>query len=227
MQALINAGGKGTRMGHCGIEKPMQVIGGKPSILRVIEALEGSEHLNGILVSVSDNTPDTESFLTGIGVPTIRTSGESFVDDLHEAFGVMTGDFILTCPSDTPLLSPEVIDRFIASFDPERMESHVALVCCDIVRGLGITPSFVMDRYGSEWAVSGLTIMNRLKTLNGDYLLETFYHTDDMELAVNVNTRDDLVLARGLMPPAGPRKPVYTPKMMEGAEGGDGGSGRL
>jgi len=39
MQALINAGGKGSRMGECGVEKPMQVIGDKPSVQRVIEAL--------------------------------------------------------------------------------------------------------------------------------------------------------------------------------------------
>ena len=74
MQALVNAGGKGSRMGKCGIEKPMQMV---------------------------------ERFLNSIGVETIRTSGESFMDDLHDAFKVMDGDYVLTCPSDLPLLTTE------------------------------------------------------------------------------------------------------------------------
>ncbi len=53
-----------------------------------------------------------------------------------------------------------------------------------------------MNRYGGNWAVSGISIMDRKKTLNGDYLMESFYHTDRKEFAVNVNTQSDLELAR-------------------------------
>ena len=54
MQALVNAGGKGTRMGGCGIEKPMQMIGDRPTVCRVIDALMASKHIDRVLVSVSD-----------------------------------------------------------------------------------------------------------------------------------------------------------------------------
>ena len=107
MQALVNAGGKGSRMGKCGIEKPMQMVGDKHTVQRVVEALSASSHIDRLLVSVSDNTPETERFLNSIGVETIRTSGESFMDDLHDAFKVMDGDYVLTCPSDLPLLTTE------------------------------------------------------------------------------------------------------------------------
>ncbi len=60
MDVLINAGGKGTRMGVTGIEKPMQIIGGKPTVLRVVEAMQKSSYTDRILVSVSPNTPKTE-----------------------------------------------------------------------------------------------------------------------------------------------------------------------
>ena len=76
MQALINAGGKGTRMGRCGIEKPMQKVGDKPTIQRVVDALSASEHIDEVVVSVSDHTLETEEYLRGMGVRTIRTSGE-------------------------------------------------------------------------------------------------------------------------------------------------------
>ena len=113
MEALINAGGKGSRMGRCGIEKPMQMVGDKHTIERVLDALQASQHLSRILVSVSDNTPKTEEFLNSIGVETIRTSGESFMDDLHEAFEIMNGEYVLTCPSDIPLITTEAVDTFI------------------------------------------------------------------------------------------------------------------
>jgi adenosylcobinamide-phosphate guanylyltransferase len=196
MQALINAGGKGSRMGACGIEKPMQIIGGKPSVQRVVEALCNSRYIDRVLVSVSDNTPETEKFLKMLEVETIRTSGESFMDDLHQSFSHMKGDFVLTCPSDIPLISTPMLDAFIGSFDPIKMESFIALVSCRIVQSLGIMPSFVMSRYGENWAVSGISIMDRQKTLDGDYLMESFYQTDCKEFAVNVNTQKDLELAR-------------------------------
>ncbi len=196
MQALINAGGKGSRMGACGIEKPMQIIGGKPSVQRVVEALSESKNIDRILVSVSDNTLETERFLKELCVETIRTSGVSFMDDLHESFSHMEGRFVLTCPSDIPLISTQILDDFIDGFEPSKMESFIALVNCKTVSGLGIKPSFVMNRYGENWAVSGISIMDRKKTLNGDYLMESFYHTDCKEFAVNVNTQNDLELAR-------------------------------
>ena len=49
MQALVNAGGKGTRMGRCGIEKPMQMIGDRPTVCRVIDALMASKHIDRVL----------------------------------------------------------------------------------------------------------------------------------------------------------------------------------
>ena len=59
MQALVNAGGKGTRMGKCGVEKPMHLVGDKHTVERVIDALSGSSHIDRVLVSVSDNTLET------------------------------------------------------------------------------------------------------------------------------------------------------------------------
>ena len=77
MQALVNAGGKGSCMGKCGIEKPMQMVGDKHTVQRVVEALSASSHIDRLLVSVSDNTPETERFLNSIGVETIIDSQEA------------------------------------------------------------------------------------------------------------------------------------------------------
>lgn len=196
MQALINAGGKGSRMGRCGIEKPMHMVGDECAVQRVVDALEASTHIDRILVSVSDNTPETERYLNGIGVETIRTSGESFMDDLHQAFGSMDGEYVLTCPSDLPLLTTEVVNTFIEYFSPESMESAIAVVDEETVRSTGITPSYTREYHGKSWVLSGLCIMNRPRTLAGDYLEEYLFETNWVELSVNVNTPRELDLAR-------------------------------
>jgi adenosylcobinamide-phosphate guanylyltransferase len=188
VQVLINAGGKGTRMGACGIEKPMQIIGGRPVVRRVVDALRGSKNVDRILVSVSDNTVETEKYLKSISVETIKTSGVDFVEDLHDSFRVLGGKFVLTCPSDLPFITTEALDDFIAAFDEKRMESLIALVDKKAFDKLNVKPSYTRDYYGSNWAVSGVSIMDRERILRGDYLQEFFYETDSMEFAVNVNT---------------------------------------
>ncbi len=196
MQALVNAGGKGTRMGRCGVEKPMHMMGDRPVIQRVLDALLASKNVDKVFVSVSENTLETEAYLKSNGVETIRTSGESFMDDLHTSFEIMEGDYVLTCPSDVPLLTTDVVDSFIEYFVPGTMDSAIAVVDEGTVRGIGITPSYIRESRGKNWVLSGLCIMDRQRTLNGEYLDEILFETNWPELAVNVNTPKELDLAR-------------------------------
>lgn len=197
MEALINAGGKGTRMGPCGIEKPMQMIGGRHVVQRVVDAMCGAKGIGRVLVSVSPNTPETEAYLRSVGVETIRTSGEDFMMDLHESLSVMDGDYVMTSPSDIPLMTSSVIDYTLERFRPE-MESMIVLVKAGIVREMGIVPSYTRDIDGEEWVLSGLSVMDRKGILEGRYLNEYCLKTDWKELAVNVNTQAELSLARKL-----------------------------
>ena len=199
MQALINAGGKGTRMGACGIEKPMQVIGGKPVVKRVVDALLGSDNIERVLVSVSDNTPETERYLNSVGVETIKTSGEDYVEDLHDSFRVLDGKFVLTCPSDLPFITTKGLDKFISAFDEKKMESLIAIVEKKAFEKLNIKPSYTRDYYGTNWVVSGVSIMDRKKILHGEYLQEFFYETRSREFAINVNTQEELDQARKII----------------------------
>ena len=195
MEALIMAGGKGSRMGPGEVEKPMLYVGGRHIIDRVVEAVSGAKGISRVLVSVSDNTPETEAFLKERGVETIRTSGNDFMEDMHTAFSVMDSDFVLTCPSDMPLLKSFTVDSFIDFFNPD-MESAIAVVEYDTVVNTGITPSFSIDIDGSKWVLSGLCISDRRKTLDGVYLKECYMKTDWPDLAVNVNTPYELRISR-------------------------------
>jgi adenosylcobinamide-phosphate guanylyltransferase len=196
LDALINAGGKGTRMGKCGVEKPMLTVGGKPTIQRVLEAVSASSHVDRVLVSVSDNTPGTERFLHRMGVETRLTTGEGFMEDIHMSFERLTSEFVLVSPSDLPLLNTSAVDALIEFFNPEMMESAMAVIDKETVCRAGVVPSYTMEDGGKEWVLSGISIMDRERTLRGEYLKEYCFQTDWFELAVNVNTQHELELAR-------------------------------
>jgi len=196
MEALVHAGGKGTRMGKCGIEKPLMMVGEKCAVERVIDALNDTKGIDRILVSVSDNTPETENYLNSIGVETIRTSGEDFMGDLHQALECLNGDYVLTTPSDLPLITSEIFDSIINYFIPGTMDSLLAVVDEATVRSIGITPSYIREDRGNSWVLSGVSVIDRKKTLAGEYLAETLFETNWLELSVNVNTQRELNLAR-------------------------------
>jgi len=182
-------------MGACGIEKPMLEIGGKHVVERVVEAVRDSPRISRVIVSVSPNTPETERFLRDAGVETIRTSGEDFMQDIHESFSVMDGKYVMTCPSDIPLITTGAVSRTVERFLPE-MQSMIVLVSADVVRSMGITPSYTRSVDGQEWVLSGVSVMDREATLRGEYLNEEYLLTGWKELAVNVNTQTELALAR-------------------------------
>lgn len=195
MEALINAGGKGTRMGHTTVEKPLQPVGGAPVIQHVIDAMQGATEIDRILVSVSPHTVNTERYLKDRGIETIRTSGEDFMMDLRKSFSILEGDHVLTCPSDVPFVTPAIFDRTIRSFRPE-MQSLIVMISADTVVNKGVTPSYTMELNGREWVLSGVTVMDRKATMEGKYLNEEYLFTDWEELAMNLNTQDELSLAR-------------------------------
>ena len=196
MEALVMAGGKGSRMGYCGVEKPMIEIGGVYTIERVVNALKSSKQIDRILVSVSPNTPDTERYMKEIEVETIRTSGVDYVEDLHNSFRRLTGGYVLTCPSDMPLLRSYTVDAFIEYFTENPDNSMTAVVEEDVVIKTGITPSFDFGYEGKKWVLSGINIMDRKKTLAGEELSYSYFMTDWVDLAINMNTQHELDIAR-------------------------------
>ena len=198
MEALINAGGKGTRMGDCGIEKPMQVIGGEPVVMRVVNAMRSANSIDRVLVSVSEHTSATARYLEDNGIETIHTSGDDFMMDLHDSFSILNGKYVLTSPSDIPMMTSTVIDKTVEAFRPE-MQSMIVYIDAGTVREMGVIPSYTKEINGKEWVISGLSIMDREATLEGTYLNEEGLFTDWQELAVNVNTQGELSLARKLV----------------------------
>ncbi len=196
MEALVMAGGKGSRMCPNGVEKPFIKVGDRHVIEHVVGALKKARLVDRIIVTVSPNTIHTEKLLNDMGVETLRTSGDDYVGDLHAAYEVMNGKYVFSTPSDLPLLRPTTVDDFIKAFNKQPCDSFLAVVDEDTVLKTGIRPSFALTIDEKRWVLSGFTIMNREAILNNETPPDVYYKTDWIELAVNVNTMHELQMAR-------------------------------
>ena len=102
----------------------------------------------------------------------------------------------LTCPSDVPLLRPFTVDAFIDYFLKNPDDSMTAVVEEDVVVKSGITPSFDFGYEGRKWVISGMNIMDREKILSDEVLSYSYFMTDWVDLAINMNTEHELKIAR-------------------------------
>ena len=60
----------------------------------------------------------------------------------------------------------------------------------------GFTPSFDFGFDGKKWVLSGMNIMDRAKILTGEELSYSYFMTDWVDLAINMNTEAELKIAR-------------------------------
>jgi adenosylcobinamide-phosphate guanylyltransferase len=200
--AAIMCGGKGSRMGQSSyIEKPLLRVKDKTMIEYVLHALVASKKFERIVGVSSSNTPKTSTFL-GECSPTlidvIETEGTSYSKDLSAVLRSLKPAMVFVVSSDLPLLNAKIVQNIIFS-------CLLELPCISIVsekqyvQSIGIKPSLVVTIGAKEYCHSGISIIDSSK-INKDHKLEEYYIImNEKEIAVNVNTRQELDVARGLL----------------------------
>ena len=105
VDAVVTAGGMGTRLKGRYAEKPMVKVLGIPMIDRVVDAVSNCDQINEVYVSVSAFTPMTREHLVSRGIKVIDTSGSGYVHDLNKAMTVPKAEKVFVCPADMPLMT--------------------------------------------------------------------------------------------------------------------------
>ncbi|ABO35032.1 adenosylcobinamide-phosphate guanylyltransferase [Methanococcus maripaludis C5] len=197
MDALIMAGGKGTRLEE-NVEKPILDICGKPMIDYVIESLLNSE-IEKIYVAVSNHTPKTKQYLEkkyssdqnyNQKINIICTSGSDYVDDLNECIEFFREPFLILS-SDIPTIKTKVINSIIKEYlivnnSCNRIESFCVVTKQDDYVG---TPSIDMGGY----------IPLGINILTPKYGEQTEILHVVKDIIVNVNTLSDKKLVETLI----------------------------
>ena len=189
--ALIMAGGKGSRM-ELDVEKPLVEINGKPMVKHVIDALKGAKKIHNIIAATSKNTPETQIFLNGQGIHTVETPGKGYVTDLGFVISnCKLDDVLLTITSDLPLITSDLINHVLEEYEKSKKPAMSVLVPLHVFERYGIKPTMVFENL----IPSGLNILRSINKTQDEKVLII----ERIELALNINTCEDIKLLRKLL----------------------------
>jgi len=188
MDALLMAGGKGTRL-NLDIEKPLLPILKKPMIDYVMESLLNSK-IDNIYVAVSKNTRKTRCYLCNKYIEYIKnnkiklleTEGLGYINDLNQCMKYFSEPFMVLC-CDIPLITPKIINNVIEEYHRLKSNFNNLESLCVVVKKedcLG-NPSVVMGEYVPQG-------INILSPKQGEQV-EKLYIIE--EPILNVNTLEE------------------------------------
>jgi adenosylcobinamide-phosphate guanylyltransferase len=197
--AAIMCGGRASRMKQVGLEKPLLKVDGIAMVERVILALAGSDRFDRIVAVTSPNAPQTKELLNSNGIETIETAGEGYSNDLSHILSELRPRRVMVVPCDIPLLTSQIVDEILDLTD-NSMHKQAPAISIILKKGfvetIGAKPSIVLD----EYCHSGITIFNTGAIGTGTEPVEERYLVvNRKEIALNVNTQEELELAKKLL----------------------------
>jgi len=204
MHAVVMAGGVGSRFftnGWIG-EKPMVELRGAPLITYMIDTLMRSRSIDRIFVVTSPSVPRTKEYLRSHksydDVEVIPAPGLGYVGDMvHGIKAARIREPVLVVMSDLPLVTPELIDRVVAIYnrrDEPALSVHTPLSVCT---KLGQRPTTVFNRDCELIVPCGINILDG--SLIDEEQSDFNLILDEIEVALNVNTVDDLLRCERIM----------------------------
>ena len=190
MIGLVMAGGSGSRMGFSAPEKLLLEYK-KPIIFHVIDSLNDSYCFSKVFAATSSNSPDTKFELEQIGVETLDTSGDGYVNDLNFLLQKIDGS-VFVVSGDLPLLDKEIIQKLV-KFNSENIWTSF-LVSKKFLNSLGLKSNLLVKCDGVECVYTGISIINADKIKNLNLVNEDYIILDDKRIAFNLNTKRDYEL---------------------------------
>jgi adenosylcobinamide-phosphate guanylyltransferase len=183
-----------------GIEKPLLKVEGIAMVERVISALADSDRFDRIVAAVSPFTHKTNEFLKSKGIETIETAGEGYSQDLSRLLSKLRPQKVVAVPGDIPLLNSQIVNEILNNIinDDDRQEQEPAISIIlekGFVEEIGVKPSIVLM---NQYCHSGITIFNTM-AVGTEPVKEHYIVMNRKEIALNVNTKEELELAEKLL----------------------------
>ncbi len=192
------AGGKGTRM-HLAEEKPLIKVCGKPVIEYVIAALRCAKKIDSVVVAVTSCTPKTAKFLSQFPVKIIETPGKDYVSDMGYASQNLKLGVFLAIAADLPLVTGQALDAIIDRYERCGKPALTVAVPLETKTKLGMSVEYSFKMDDKEVVPVGINVIDGQKRYGDEWLDQEIFLLDLEELAVNINTIQELQLAERLL----------------------------
>jgi len=190
---LVMAGGKGTRM-KLQEEKPLLNVCGKSMIERVLDALKDAEKVDEIVVAVSKHTPKTAKMMEKFPVKVLETPGKDYVLDTQYAVKKLKLGTVMTISADLPLVTGKIIDEVVGRYEQCGKPALTVAVPAETRERLGLKADYILETGGRRLVPAGINVIDG-KSVDEKELEEETFVIDREEIAVNVNTPEDLKIA--------------------------------
>jgi len=192
--ALVMAGGTGSRM-TIPVEKPLLYVGDKPMIEHVVDAIKSAQEVDRIIVAVSRHTPRTAIRARGLSVEVLETPALDFISDARYAVKSLGLKTVQIVSADLPFITGKLVDEIVENYyrcGKPALSVMVPKAVCD---RLGLKPDLTLNVDGRVLVPVGINVIDGARVDEAELEQETLVVEND-ELAVNVNTQEDLLIAR-------------------------------
>ena len=196
--ALVMAGGKGTRM-KLAEEKPLIKVCGKPVIEYVLAALKDAKKIDSIIVATSSYTPKTTKLMKQLGVKVVETPGKDYVSDMGYAAQSLNLGVFLAIAADLPLVSSEMIDAVVERYERCGKPALTVAVPLKTKSKLGMSIEYSFKINDRDVVPVGINVIDGHKRYGDEWLDQDICILNHDELAVNINTLQELKLAERLL----------------------------
>jgi adenosylcobinamide-phosphate guanylyltransferase len=196
--ALVMAGGKGTRMG-CGEEKPLVQVCGKPVIQYVLAALDNAKKIDSVFVAVTACTPKTAKLMEKFHVQVVETPGNNYVSDMGYAVQALKLGKFLAIAADLPLVTGEVLDCIVERYERCGKPALTVAVPIETKKRLGMSVDYSFRMDDKDVVPSGINVIDGSKRYGDEWLDQDIFLLDKAELAVNINTPQELQTAENML----------------------------
>jgi adenosylcobinamide-phosphate guanylyltransferase len=194
--AVVMAGGKGSRM-DLSEEKPLLNVGGKPVIEHVLTSLLNAKRVDSVVVAVSNRTPKTASFAKNYPVKVIVSPGKGYIPDMQYVVKKLNLGTVLAIVSDLPLITSTVIDDVLEKYEECGKPALTVAVPKETKARLGAGADYAFEEKGETVVPTGINVIDG-RRIDGGWMEQEVYVLDKQEVAVNVNTAEELLLAERL-----------------------------
>ncbi len=195
--AIVMAGGKGTRM-RISDEKPLLRVDGKPVIEIVLSSLMAAKRIDHIVVAVSYSTPKTATYVSQFPVEIIETPGSGYIEDMQFVVRQLNLGRVLTVAADLPLLSSKIVDEIVLRFEKCGKPALAVMAPLDLRLRHGLCSDYTFEFKGRKVVPVGINAIDG-KKINEYELEQELFVMNKQEVAININTPDDLNLAEKLI----------------------------
>jgi adenosylcobinamide-phosphate guanylyltransferase len=192
------AGGRGTRMKR-DEEKPLIKVCGKPVIQYVLSALKDAKKIDTIIVATSTCTPKTTALMHQLGVQVIETPGKDYVSDMGYVVSTLKLGVFLAIAADLPLVKGGMVDAVVERYECCGKPALTVTVPLETKAKLGMCIEYSFKADDKDVVPVGINVIDGHKRYGDEWLDQDIFLLNHDELAVNINTVQELQLAEHLL----------------------------